>query len=215
MPPRLPSIKKGERVIIAGRTGSGKSTLATWLLNRSPQRWIVLNPKHTVAYGELADNKTLEGFDARKLDDALEHYRFVTLNFAPAETTPEYMDGVISYLHDAYDNVGLCADELYTLHKNNRPGDGLTGWLTRGRERNQSFIGLTQRPAWISRFCFSESDAICAMSLQLAEDRKRMVDNTGRAELGTKLAPHHWAWYNVPEDALTVWGPVPLPKTGV
>lgn len=208
--PSLPRIEPGKRVIVAGRTGSGKTVLAGWLAQRSPQRWIVFNPKHTSGYDALSASVIVDGWKPRELEKSLKDSRFTILNFKPAESLPQFMDACIGWLHDQYDNVGIVADELYTLHDSGRPLPGLTAWLTRGRERKQSFIGLTQRPVWISRFCFSEADYIAAMALQLASDRKAMVDNTGRAEYAAKLAPYLWRWYNVAADELTLYGAVPV-----
>lgn len=210
-PLALPSIKPGERAIIAGRTGSGKTVLGNWLIKRSPQKWVIFNPKHTAGYNDLPHVEILDGFNAKKIDAAIPKSRYILLNFKPAESDPRFMDACVAWLHDQYDNIGLCADELYTLHDSGRPLPGLTGWLTRGRERKQSFAGLTQRPVWISRFCFSEADYIGGMSLQLASDRKAMMQNTGRAEYLKKLDPHYWLWYRVSADGLDLYGPVPLP----
>lgn len=208
---RLPSIEPGSRTLIAGRTGSGKTTLAAWLMqSRNRQRWIVLNPKHTTGYATLEDSVSLRKFDSRKLSRELDKNRFVILNFSPAESDNVFMDDVLNYIHNAYDNVGICVDELYTIHNNTRPGNGLVSILTRGRERKQTFIGLTQRPKWISRFCFSEADNICGMSLNLDEDRKRMRDDSGCDEFLVKLDSHHWLWYNVAQDVVTHWSPIPL-----
>ena len=208
----LPSIEPGKRAIIAGRTGSGKTTLAGWLANRSAQRWVVFNPKHTGYYKKLSHSATIDGFQPRRIEKELERSRYVVVNFKPAESDARFMDACVSWLHDQYENIGLIADELYTLHDSGRPLPGLTGWLTRGRERKQSFIGLTQRPKWISRFCFSEADYIGGMVLQLADDRKAMVENTGRVEYLRKLAPYYWLWYTVDADALGFYMPVPLPS---
>lgn len=211
-PQPLPLIKPGERAIIAGRTGSGKTVLANWLIKRSPQRWVIFNPKHTAGYNALPHAEILDGFNAKRLDRAIDKARFVVVNFAPIESDPRFMDACVGWLHDRFDNIGLCADELYTLHdSSSRPLPGLTGWLTRGRERKQSFVGLTQRPVWISRFCFSESDYIGGMALQLATDRKAMMQNSGRAEYLKKLDPHYWLWYRIDTDGLDLYGPVPLP----
>lgn len=210
-PLHLPSIKPGQRAIIAGRTGSGKTVLANWLIKRSSQRWVIFNPKHTAGYNALPDVKVIDGFDARKIEKAVFKSRYVLLNFKPEESEPRFMDACIMWLHNQFDNIGLCVDELYTLHDSGRPLPGLTAWLTRGRERKQSFVGLTQRPVWISRFCFSESDYIGGMALQLLDDRKAMMHCTGRAEYLKKLDSHYWLWYEVVTDGLTLYGPVPLP----
>lgn len=205
----FPLIKLGERAILSGRTGSGKSTLGKWLLERSPGRWIILNPKHTKAYNSLPDSHTINGIDLKKLDRSLQEHRFTIVNPTGPQATPENLDAFVEYIHVTYSKIGLCADELYTLHNNGRAGEGLLGLLTRGRELEQSFLGMTQRPAWISQFCFSESQYIGGMSLSLTDDRKRMHQMTGREEFIGKLAPHYWLWYDVSADNLRSFKPVP------
>ncbi len=210
----LPSIDPGRRATIAGKTGTGKSTLAVWLLERSPQSWIILNPKHTAAYRKLPDSIIFRRFDAGKIRSALRRYKYVSLNFSNDEADPEFLDAVIDWLHNDIKNVGLCADELYTLHSaSGRAGDGLIGWLTRGRELKQSFLGLTQRPAWISRFLFSEADFVGSMKLTREDDRKRMVQETGRREFANRLQGHQWLWYNDAADDITLYGPVPVSQS--
>lgn len=205
----FPLIKLGERAILSGRTGSGKSTLGKWLLERSPGRWIILNPKHTKAYNSLPDSHTINGIDLKKLDRSLQEHRFTIVNPTGPQATPENLDAFVGYIHATYSKIGLCADELYTLHNNGRAYEGLLGLLTRGRELEQSFLGMTQRPAWISQFCFSESQYIGGMSLSLTDDRKRMYQMTGREEFIGKLAPHYWLWYDVSADNLRSFKPVP------
>lgn len=208
----LPKPKPGERIVVSGRTGSGKSVLGKWLLERTHQHWVIFNPKNTKAYASLPDANVLNRFNASRVESSIAKHKYTILNFAGNENNPEFMDQVIQWLHDHYQNIGLVADELYTLHANGRPGPGLVSWLTRGRELRQSFIGLTQRPAWVSRFVFSEADYIVGMDLTLPEDRKRMRDNTGFQGFLNRLPPHHWRWYDVSADSDTLWGPVPIPS---
>lgn len=207
----LPQVKPGTRAILSGRTGSGKSTLGAWLLSRSAQHWVIFNPKHTAAYRNLDDAIIFKKFDARGILKRLKRHKFVVLNFNGAEASPEFMDAVLSWLHDHVSNVGVCCDELYTMHSAaGRAGDGLIGWLTRGREKKQSFLGLTQRPAWISRFLFSEADFIGSMDLVLEDDRKRLVSETGSDEFNQRLPNHRWLWYTVADDSIAKFGPVPI-----
>lgn len=208
----LPEIKIGKRAIISGRTGSGKSTLACWLLNRSIQHWVILNPKWTAAYKALPESLVLDGFKEGAFNSSLERNRYTIVNFDGKSANAEYMDELISYIHSRYENVGLCADELFTLHTGGRPGAGLTAWLTQGRELKQSFIGLTQRPAWISRFCFSEADYIIGMDLSLKEDRKRLHENSGCPYFEGRLEPRKWIFYDVANDSAEKFGQVPLLK---
>ena len=207
----VPYIEPGERAIVSGRTGSGKSTLATWLLSRSVQHWIIFNPKHTAAYRNLgADSVIFKKFDSKAVLSRIRQKKFVVLNFRNEEANAEFMDAILYWLHQKVTNVGVCIDELYTMHSAaGRAGDGLIAWLTRGRELKQSFLGLTQRPAFISRFLFSESDYIGSMDLVLADDRKRLVSETGQDAFADRLRGHRWLWYTVPSDDIMLCGPVP------
>ena len=205
----FPKINPGERASIAGRTGSGKSTLARWLLLRSPGHWVILNPKHTKAYDKLPDSVTLKGIDYKKLEKAIREKRFVIINPTTSQATADYMDAFVQYMHESYTHIGLVVDEAYSLHKNGQAGNGLISWLTRGRELKQSYLGLTQRPAWVSKFLFSESDFIGGMTLALEEDRKRMYELTGRYEMRDKLPPREWFWYTLETDTLRKFNPVP------
>lgn len=198
--------------MIAGRSGSGKSSLACWMLARSPGHWIIINPKHTRAYNSMHDSVVLDGINFSKLDAAIRDHRFVIVNPTGAQSSAANLDAFVEALHYKYQNVGICADELYTLHVNGQAGDGLTGWLTRGRELKQSFLGLTQRPSWISKFLMSESTYIGTMSLNLKEDRKRMYEITGNEDVLEKLDPYYWRWYSVDKDQMRFMGPVPLIK---
>lgn len=207
----LPSIEPGDRALIAGRTGSGKSTVACWLMTHSAQHWIIFNPKHTAAYKKLHDSVVLKKYEPRRLLALSKKHRFVVLNFSGFEASAEFMDAVLEWLHKTVKNVGVCIDELYTFHSTGgRAGDGLISWLTRGRELRQSYLGLAQRPAWISRFCFSEADYIGAMDLVLPDDRKTMRDMTGQFAFQDRVTGYRWLWYQVDTDRLSLYGPVPV-----
>lgn len=205
----FPRIEPGQRALVAGRTGSGKSTLACWLLKRSPGHWVILNPKLTKAYSGLPESGVVTGLDLGKIEKSLKKNRFVIVNPKTIESNAQTMDSFILDLHETFENLGFCADELYTLHTGGRAGEGLLGWLTRGRELKQSFLGLTQRPAWLSQFLFSESEYIGTMSLNLEADRKRMADMTGYELLREKMPDFYWYWYAQKSDTITYYQPVP------
>jgi hypothetical protein len=205
-----PKILPGKRATIAGRTGSGKTTLACWLLKRSPLHWVILNPKHTAGYSTLPDCNVITSLDLKKISKSIESHKFTLINPGLGEANPETLDLVIEWLHNNYQSVGLCCDELYTLHTGGQCGPGLIAWLTRGRELKQSFIGLTQRPAWISLFCFSEADYLGEMDLQLKKDRQRFFEFTGNPASLQRLPPRKWLWYEAEADTLQRFGAVPV-----
>ena len=207
---RFPFVPKGKRATVAGRTGSGKTTLATWLLNGSPQHWLILNPKWTAGYQTLPDVKIIRGANLRKVEDSLMRNKFTVLNPDNGENNPEYLDYIIQHFHETMEGVGLCVDELYMIHEQGRAGSGLVGWLTRGRELKQSFLGLTQRPVWVSKFCFSEADYIGEMDLQLEGDRKTVYSYTGKPPMLGRLPEKSWYWYTAATDTATRFGAVPL-----
>jgi len=205
-----PVINPGKRAIVAGRTGSGKSSLARWLLVRSPGHWVILNPKWTKAFNSLPNSKVIEGIDLKKIEKSIFENRFTIINPLSSQTDPDLLDVLIKWLHETFTDIGLCLDESYSVHTNGRAGPGLIGWLTRGRELKQSFLGLTQRPAYLSKFLFSEADYIGGMALTMEDDRKRMFEFTGREAYRAKLAAYDWLWYDVGEDNLRALGPVPI-----
>lgn len=206
----FPRINPGERATMVGRSGSGKSTVARWLLTRSPGVWIIHNPKHTSAYDSLPNKVVMHKMDGRKLAQYMREFTYIIWNPTTAESDPEYADDFLGWLQANYMNVGFAADELYMLHTNGRAGPGLTGWLTRGRELKQSFLGLTQRPAWISKFLLSESNYIGEMSLNQQQDRKVIFDIVGHPDTLKKLDARQWFWYETEKDKLTLYGAVPM-----
>lgn len=209
---RLPIVKPGKRVTAAGFTGSGKSTWACWMLMRSPGKWVILNPKHTAAYQSLPDSTVINTLDFATLEKAMQdkEIRFFIVNPQSDEASPDNLDDFVMLLHQRWSNIGLCCDELYALHKGAHAGQGLIGWLTRGRELKQSFIGLTQRPAWLSQFLFSEADYLVAMRLRLRKDRRKIYEMTDEEIFLSIVPKHHWVWYDQESSEYTHYGPVPV-----
>lgn len=205
MKQRLPIVEPGKRLIVIGRTGSGKTTLSKEIMRASPGSWVVIDQKHDKTFDEFPVVPLNRVFkELEKCEDRI-------LVVRPLYLDP--VDDFIQELHESFEGVGLYVDELYYIHDHGQPGPGLIGWLTRGRSREQSFIGCSQRPRWVSRFCFSESDYICTMSLSSEEDRKTMTGYTGAAENLQKLVKREFNWYDVDDDVLTEFAPLAMRKT--
>ena len=171
----------GTRTTIAGKTGCGKTTLATALLAQSRQCWIIVDAKHDTALAALNPARVDDG-NLDKISRAWargSQYVAVTL---PPGSTPDDYDDLILAAYERFANFGLFVDELYLIHRNGRAGPGLEAILTRGRSTRNTYLGLTQRPRWVSMFCFSEAEAVIGMQLTTEADRKRIVELTGADE---------------------------------
>jgi hypothetical protein len=198
-------------------------------MRRSAGHWVIINPKWTKAFDKFEPDKPepkgglftrpepvinnkIEGINTAEITKSIEANRYTIINPRASESDPETLDLLIQWLHESFIDLGIYVDELYSVHTGGRAGPGLIGVLTRGRELNQTFLGATQRPAFLSKFLFSEADFICGMSLNVEEDRKRMYDFTGHREFMVKLKARDWLWYDVGADELQAWGPIPMDK---
>jgi Cdc6-like AAA superfamily ATPase len=204
----MPRLKRGTRTFIAGSTGSGKTTLATEFIKASPQHVIIFNPKHTAGYVRLKGINTLEDVKMAKIEKSIVQNKITSLNLPSEYFEAEPQDEILLYLHLKYNNVMIVADELGTLHKNGRSFRGLKSVLTLGRELNQTFIGLTQRPSWIDGHVISEADHLGVMRLNMLRDRKRINEEIGHPAVLEKLENRRWFWYDVEADRLRLFNPL-------
>lgn len=191
-----------DRTLVIGRTGSGKTTGAEWLLTGADfnaQPWCILNTKSDPSINKIAEIpgvKTI-GLDATPGDAGL----FIV------NPQPSQQEEINAFLHRIWDkqNCGVFIDEIYMLGLNS---SGLNACLTQGRSRRIPMIVCSQRPAWCSKFVFSESDYVMLFNLQRLEDRKTIGGLVPVAK-DYRLAKYHSYWYNVGDDVLTQFGPVP------
>lgn len=175
------SLKPGTRTTLCGRTGSGKSTVAVALLRASAQKWILIDPK---ADDKIASLKPafVRDLDLSKIQRAWANgHQFVALQ-PPPGTESEEIDAFILFAFNSLSNFGLYVDELYYINSSGRCGAGLQAVLTRGRSDKITFLGATQRPAFVCGFCFSEADTILQMRLIMADDRKKIYTYCGNKE---------------------------------
>jgi hypothetical protein len=205
-----PIIKKGERVAIWGRAGVGKTTLSKWAMFRSPMRWIVLDTKHDDGFnGYRAVNK-LPSMAA--IGQMLKDNKLIIVRPTTQETSnSRLLDDWLGQIHDSWNDVGVLIDEGYQVALGSNAGPGLTGLLTRGRQRGQSVIVGSQRPARLPLFCFTEANHYFIMQLSSKDDKKKIYDYTGKKEIMTEIiAPYHWQHFNVAEGTLTKYSPVTI-----
>lgn len=198
---KLPSIR--DRVAIMGRTGSGKTQFGTWLLSQSPfdlQPYVVVDYKGDDLLNAIGRIREIG------LDEHLpKHPGLYIIHPVPVDDD----DAMEAWLRKAWkrESIGLYFDEAYML-----PNKGaLQGILTQGRSKHIPAIVLTQRPARIPRFVFSEADHYVVFHLN--DDRDRAItrefmpegwpeDHAARPDHWISGKPpkfHSW-WYSVAED---------------
>lgn len=200
---RLPGLT--HRTAIVGRTGSGKTRFGMWLLS--------LSPFTTIPY-VIVDHKRegmFEGIDRIKQIGYSEIPKAPGLYLFQPDTREEDHDEKLDgWLLNALDreNVGLYIDEGYSIRQHSR---ALQTVLTQGRSKNVPVITLSQRPSKVSTFVFSEADFLAFFQLNREDDRKTAQSYApkNRINLDTPLPRFHSHWYDVAEDNVSAFGPVP------
>lgn len=186
-------LKPGTRTFITGKTGSGKSTVAVSLLKNSSQKWVLIDPKLDDKIATLKPYR-LKKMDSNEVFKAWEKgFKFVALT-PPAKTSPFDVDEFLLECFESFKDFGIYVDELYFIHNQGQAGAGLTAILTRGRSDKITFMGATQRPAFVSLFCITEADYIAQFRLALDKDRKRIYEVTGISQM-LKNPPANYSWY--------------------
>lgn len=107
----------------------------------------------------------------------------------------------------ARENTRLYFDEAYMIPDQ----EAYPAILTQGRSKHVSTINLTQRPAFISRFVFTESSHYSIFHLNDVEDRKkihRFVPRDKGLNIEERLPKYHSYWYDVNEDNIFLMQPV-------
>lgn len=193
----LPTVN--QRVSIMGRTGSGKTVAGVWLLSEAPfdrQPYIIFDYKRDRL---LQSIERIEEIDLRETPRKPGLYK--------VSPRPEIDDDAVNdFLWrqlDAEDR-GLFFDEAYMI-----PSKGaFNAILTQGRSKNIPVIALTQRPAFISRFVFTESDHFGVFHLNDKDDWKK-VERFVPADLSKRKPEFHFHWYDVGKHSLFMMRPVP------
>ncbi len=183
------SYPPGSRICVVGKSGSGKTNLTLFLAEHSPTAPVIIfNTKYDKSYRSLIRGKK----DILKdLPLKIRNDQDFLLIEPPSSVVsdPDALDDMLVSLLGSK-NITVVIDESYMFHNRGQAGPGLVGLLTRGRSQGQTTIAGTQRPAWVSRFLFSEATQGYFLSLQTVDDRKRIAGYTGQDETLYKLDKH-------------------------
>jgi len=193
-----------DRLAVLGSSGSGKTTAAAWHLsgkNFNKQPWVIVNTKGDPLIAEIAE---IPGVQTIGINDTPGDEGLYIIN-----PLPEQQMELDSFFRRVWDkqNIGVWVDEGYMIEETG----GFNALLTQGRSRRIPMIVLSQRPSWISKFVFSEANFVQVFRLGHLADRKN-VGQFVPMDPKARLPNHHSFWYNVNDDILLRFGPVPKPQ---
>lgn len=225
-------LKKGERGCYIGKSGSGKTSGAVWQLRNTtlapivvfntkgePEPFEVLPREYpTIEAGteitareELDTIKSLGEFKSLKHDELAEY----TIVEPTADELYDPIGALDAYLITVYERLAPCLvyiDEAYAFHKGTSFGPGLNQLLTRGRSRGITTLLGVQRPAFVNRAVFTESNRFFIYRLMDERDRATVANFVPGFD---ELAPpdqHHFYFYSDKLQRAELYGPVPMYK---
>src|SRR5271165_1556681 len=158
---RLPT--STQRIAIVGRTGSGKTIAGLWHLsnaNFDVMPWVIIDYKTDEHIGKI------------------ERAQYIDSSYTPKnpgiyviqpEPDDENMREFLTRIWQR-EGTGVYLDEGYMIGENKKVEQRFKTLLTQGRSKHIPMIVLSQRPVWISRFVWSESDFYQVFDIAMEDD---------------------------------------------
>jgi hypothetical protein len=187
-----------QRLGIFGATGSGKTQAALWHLshrNFEIMPWVVYNTKSDSSIDGIPYSREI-GIDEVPVEPGV----FIV------RPLPHQQPELEAHLWAIWERggTGVYVDEGYAMGSQNQAFRAL---LTQGRSRRIPMIVLSQRPVWLDRFVFSESEFLQSFRLQHRKDRVAMEESIP-AKLDRLPMYHSW-YYDALADRVYRMAPVP------
>jgi energy-coupling factor transporter ATP-binding protein EcfA2 len=182
--------RQGEHVAVIGMTGSGKTTLARRLLEHRKYRVMLVTKPDDVqwdGYQQVSDAASIDAAKGRawRLWPPIDHDAS-RAQFRAALDRAWHEGGWTLYL-----------DELYHLeHLGLR--NAVIQHLTQGRSKNVTVVAGVQRPAWVTKFAFSETTHCFVFKMGNDEDLAAIGKQIGKAfaRQVDALPRFHFAYLN-------------------
>lgn len=198
---RLPRFD--EHLSIVGSNGSGKTVAGLFQLSKADidlRPWFLIDYKLDENLSKLAA-RTIN-VKARSLPSEPGLY---IIHPKPGTDDADVLR--LLWLIWENENAGLYIDEGYMIGRDNKAFNAL---LTQGRSKRIQIITLSQRPAWMSRFVFSEASFFQVYRLNDKRDNETVQAMCG-IDITRRLPSYYSHWYDVKADAGAVLSPVPKP----
>jgi hypothetical protein len=191
------------RLVIIGRTGSGKTQAALWHLSHRDQSipWIIFDFKRD---SMIAEAVAIAGAVELQLTDPAP----VEPGLYVVHPLPRDADALDAFLWRIWNagNIGLFFDEGYMVGD----GEAFRAILTTGRSRHIPVIILSQRPAWLTKFAWSEADFYQVFQLSMRDDLKKVREYGVPFDFeGERLPDFHSVYYDVARNRVVIFEPVP------
>ncbi len=195
------------RLAIVGATGSGKTYAALWQLSMrdiDTRPWVVFNWKMDASIDGIPGARNME-IDSTGFEVPVKPGVYI---YHPL---PDQQDDVEKIMWEIWQRggIGVYVDEGYMVGDRN---PAFRAILTQGRSKQIPVIVLSQRPVWMDRFVFSESEFFQVFRLQHSKDRKSVQEFIPKP-IDKRLPEYHSYYYDVSRDMVTVLKPVPDLKT--
>lgn len=199
---RLPS--RRDRTAVVGFTGSGKTLFGNFLLSKrdlKKETWVYLDFKNDSEdiVNQLSGVKHIDYHDMPKKPGLYAIH--------PFHSEKEEINNFLWKLWDRR-NVGIYVDEMYPLNDS----DAIEAILTQGRSLYIPVIMNAQRPAFITRFMFSEAQYISVFHLNDVRDWKTIsgyMPIPHEQWILDNMHQYHSLWFDVTKRQLTLFKPAP------
>jgi len=202
-----------DRLAVIGRTGSGKTWGMLWHLSRrswgddTPEDerkvWIIFDTKGDAFIADLHALGAIV-IDIRKAPPTVPGLYIVR----PLPIVDD--DAFDAFLWRCWQRggIGLCFDEGYMIPSGPKHAAFAT-ILTQGRSLEIPVIVNSQRPAWMSRFVWTESGFFQVFALSHADDVTTVRKFIPKIPRDGSLPPYFSYYFDVGTDTLTRFSPVP------
>lgn len=189
-----------QRITMVGATGSGKTNAGLWNLsgrNWDRKPWVIYDFKEDSTINSIPNLRHIDSQDSIPDQPGL---------YAVHPYPGEDIEPQMWHIWER-ENTGVFVDEGLMIGRTN---EAFRALLTQGRSKHIPMIVLSQRPVWLDRYVFSESDYFQVFRLNHRKDIES-VQHMIPYSVYQRLPKYHSYYYDVNDNKMHVMRPVPDP----